>query len=169
MKLAVRGALWQCTRALFLRQIASPLWASSSRIRNIESTNPPASSGKFGLDYTLSPSFHVHGCRDRPASTTATRGQYGIVGLSHWGGVKGSLLGDLEVKGGWLYLSTKPQSRAALVCPPFWPLGPTPYPVRHYVNTALRLLLAWTIFALGIWVGRYGYRQPPGREEAKGS
>lgn len=41
--------------------------------------------------------------------------------------------------------------------------------MRHYVNTALRLLLAWTIFALGIWVGRYGDRHPPGPEEAEES
>lgn len=41
--------------------------------------------------------------------------------------------------------------------------------MRHYVNTALRLLLAWTIFALGIWVGRYGDGHPPGPEEAEAS
>lgn len=121
------------------------------------------------LDYTLSPGFHVHACRDRTASTTATRGQYGIVGLSHWGGVKGSLQGDLEVKGGWRYLRSPNREPFFSARPPFWPLGPPPHPVRHYVNTALRLLLAWTIFALGIWAGRYGYRQPPGPEAAKGS
>lgn len=84
---------------------------------------------------TLSPGW------DRPAPTTATRGQQGIVGLSHWGEVKGSLLGDLEVKAGWSCLQ-EPQMGAAPLCPPSCPLEPPPHPMRHYVNTSLPLLLA---------------------------
>lgn len=108
--------------------------------------------------------------QDHAAQSATTRGRSGApaVGLRPRRGAKGRLrggVGALEVEEGSRCLQ-RPR-REQLCCPPRWPLEPPPHTARQYVNTALPVLLARTIFALGIWVGRHGDRHPQDRKRPR--